>query len=113
MRVEGSSLFLKSKETGSLAFKVKLANGEPADLTGWTSHFIVKKDKNTQDINAVLNLTNSIWEEGKEDIIPVAFQQSFTERAPEKFFYCLFLTKDSDLIYLKEGELIVEQGGSK
>lgn len=113
MREQYKDLFIKTKETGSIIFKVKLAKGERADLTGWTSHFVVKKDKDAADTSAVLNVTNSTWEEGKEDIIPVAFTQSFTDRAPAQFYYSLFLTKDSDLTYLSEGNLFLEQGGSK
>lgn len=113
MREQYKDLFVKTKETGSIIFKVKLPKGAPADLTGWTSHFIVKKDKETLDANAVLNVTNSTWEEGAKDIIPVAFTQSFTNSAPAKFYYSLFITKDSDLTYLSEGNLYLEQGGSK
>lgn len=113
MREQYKDLFVKTKETGSIVFKVKLAKGCPADLTDWTWHFIVKKDKETLDANAVLNETNSTYEEGKEDTITISLAQSFTSRAPETFFYCLFLTQDSDLIYLQEGRLVLEQGGSK
>lgn len=113
MREQYKDLFIKTKETGTITFKVKLAKGCPADLTGWTSHFVVKKDKQTADTEAVLNITNSTWEEGKEDTISIDITQAFTDRTPEKFFYSLFITQDSDLIYLSEGNLFVEQGGSK
>ncbi len=113
MRENYKDLFIKTKETGTITFKVKLANGAPADLTSWTSHFVVKKDKNTADTSAVLNVTNSTWAEGQEDTISIDIAQTFSDRTPEKFFYSLFITQDSDLIYLSEGNLFVEQGGSK
>ena len=113
MRKQGYDLFIKTKETGSLKFKVKLADGTPADFTGWTSNFVVKKDKNTPNTQALVAIANSVWEEGAKDTITVSFTQSFTNRAPEKFYYCLFMTKNSDLFYLAEGDLMLEQGGSK
>lgn len=117
MRKQGNDFIVETKETGGIIFKVKLASGVPADLTGVTAKFIVKANKETPDANAVFTYTQTVFEDDK-DTITVPITQAFTNRDPERFYYCVFLEHDredetKDLVYLQEGRFIFERGGSK
>ena len=117
MRKQGNDFIVETKETGSIIFKVRLASGVPADLTGVTAKFLVKANKETPDANAIFTYTQSEFE-GDKDTIVVPLEQSFTDREPERFYYSVFLTytredETQDLVYLQEGRFIFERGGSK
>lgn len=117
MRKQGNDFIVETKETGAIIFKVRLASGVPADLTGVSAKFIVKANKETLDTNAIFTYTQSEFD-GDKDTITIPLTQSFTNREPEKFYYSLFLVhtrEDSteDLVYLQEGRFTFERGGSK
>ena len=117
MRKQGNDFIVETKETGSIVFKVRLASGVPADLTGLTATFLVKNNKETEDTNAVFTYTQSDFGTNK-DTITIPMTQSFTNRDPERFYYSLFLVynradESQDLVYLQEGRFIFERGGSK
>ena len=59
MRKQGNDFIVETKETGGIIFKVRLASGVPADLTGVTAKFIVKANKETLDNDAVFTYTQS------------------------------------------------------
>lgn len=110
MRLQGNDFYVSSKETGTVVFSVTLTKGTPADLSGWTAHFLIKKDKRDEDEEAVFKNEQSGTAESK---ITVELNQEVTDRTPGKLYYVLFLTKEDFLIYLKEGNFIITQGGSK
>lgn len=117
MRKQGNDFIVETKETGGIIFKVRLASGVPADLTGVTAKFIVKANKETLDNDAVFTYTKSEFD-GDKDTITIPLTQEFTNREPDRFYYSLFLIhvredETQDLVYLQEGRFIFERGGSK
>ena len=117
MRKQGNDFIVETKETGGIIFKVRLASGVPADLTGVTAKFIVKANKETLDNDAVFTYTQSEFD-GDKDTITIPLTQEFTNREPDRFYYSLFLIHvrgdgTQDLVYLQEGRFIFERGGSK
>ena len=60
MRKQGNDFIVETKETGGIIFKVRLASGVPADLTGVTAKFIVKANKETLKVNLMEIKTQSL-----------------------------------------------------
>lgn len=105
----GNNFIMQTRETGTITFTINLASGEAADLTGWTANFLVKNKETDLDSAALFTATQSEWDNNQ---FVVSVPQSFTSRPPDTFYYTVFLTQNTDLIYLQEGKFILEQGGS-
>lgn len=112
MRKQGLDFFAETKESGCFDFSITLADGRPADLTGWTAKFLMKNKKSDEDTTAFFTKEKGFTDSSDNHFI-IDFDSSLTDRDIGKYYYVLFLIKEDKLLYLQQGNFYISLGGSK